>query len=144
MSRHRDFRNINIGGKSCFLGQYYAAYDLWAAELEDDALSDGGEEEMTPEQQGLPEATLLASVQSEYIQAQMNDGLEQVRLVIGDEAASGLSDTSIKDVLWEYYFDVEKTIYWAVGMCDHRILPPFVLNPHRRAREKTACEGTQR
>jgi hypothetical protein len=130
MSRHRDFRNININGKPCFFGQYYAGYDLWVAELEDDALSDGGEEEMTPEQQGLPAATLLASVQSEYIQAQMNDGLEQVRLVIGGEAASGLSDTSIKDALWEYYFDVEKTIYWAVGMCDHRILPPFVLNLH--------------
>jgi hypothetical protein len=45
----------------------------------------------------------------------MNDGLEQVRLNIGGEDVSELSDTSIKDALWEYYFDVEKTIQWALG-----------------------------
>ncbi|KAF9482030.1 hypothetical protein BDN70DRAFT_488629 [Pholiota conissans] len=79
MSRHRDVRNLNI-----------------ADELDDDALSDGGDDELTQEQQD-----------------QMNDGLEQVRRVIGNEDVSGLSDNSIKDALWEYYFDVEKTITWA-------------------------------
>jgi hypothetical protein len=85
-------------------------------ELDDHALSDGGEEEMTIEQQGLPEANLLASVHAEYVQAQMNDGLEQVRLVIGDEVTSELSDNSIKDALWEYYFDIERTVQWALGL----------------------------
>jgi hypothetical protein len=42
-------------------------------ELNDDALSDGGEEEMSIEQQDLPEANMLASVHAEYAQAQMND-----------------------------------------------------------------------
>jgi HBS1 N-terminus len=85
-------------------------------ELDDDALSDGGEEEMTIEQQGLPEANMLASVHAEYAQAQMNDGLEQVRLVIGNEVTSELSDNSIKDALWEYYFDIERTVQWALGL----------------------------
>lgn len=91
--------------------------------LDDDALSDGGEEEMTIEQQGLPEANMLASVHAEYAQAQMNDGLEQVRLVIGDEATSELSDKSIKDALWEFYFDIERTVQWALGLWD--IAPRF-------------------
>lgn len=70
---------------------------------------------MTPEQKGLHETTLLESVQAEFVQAQMNDGLDQVKLVIGGEAQSGLSDNAIRDALWEYYFDVEKTIQWAFG-----------------------------
>ncbi|PPR03834.1 hypothetical protein CVT26_000832 [Gymnopilus dilepis] len=96
MSRHRDIRNLNL-----------------ADELDDEALSDGGEEEMTPEQQGLHENTILQSVRAELVQAQMNDGLDQVRLVVGDEAQSGLSDNAVRDALWEYYFDVERTIQWA-------------------------------
>jgi len=45
----------------------------------------------------------------------MSDGLQQVRRTIGSEDLSGLSDNSIKEMLWEYYFDVEKTIKWAAG-----------------------------
>ena len=71
---------------------------------------------MTIEQQGLPEANMLASVHAEYVQAQMSDGFEQVRLVIGNEATSELSDNSIKDALWKYYFDIEKTVQWALGL----------------------------
>lgn len=71
---------------------------------------------MTMEQQGLPEANMLASVHAEFIQAQMNDGLEQVRLIIGNEDMAGLSDDSIKDTLWEYYFNIEKTVQWALGL----------------------------
>ncbi|KAF9468904.1 hypothetical protein BDZ94DRAFT_551175 [Collybia nuda] len=82
MSRHRDFRNLNIND-----------------ELDDDALSDGGEEDMTDEQH-----------------VQMQDGLEQVRGVLGEEGVSGLSDKAIKDALWEFFFDTEKTIEWALGL----------------------------
>ncbi|KAF8165067.1 hypothetical protein B0H34DRAFT_793499 [Crassisporium funariophilum] len=103
MSRHREVRNLNI-------------HD----ELNDDALSDGGEEDLTHEQQGLHEDTLLASVRAEIVQAQMSDGLEQVRLVIGNEDTSDLSDKSIKDALWEYYFDVEKTVTWALEETERR------------------------
>lgn len=71
---------------------------------------------MTIEQQGSPEVNMLASVHAEYTQAQMSDGLEQVRLVIGDEVTSALSDNSIQDALWKYYFDIEKTVQWALGL----------------------------
>ncbi|KAF8974681.1 hypothetical protein BDZ97DRAFT_1935463, partial [Flammula alnicola] len=103
MSRHRSIRNLNIQD-----------------ELDDDALSDGGEGDMTLEQQGLQSGTLLESVRTEYIQAQMNDGLEQVRLIIGNEDISELSDNSIKDALWEYYFDVEKTVQWSLEERERR------------------------
>ncbi|KIM45904.1 hypothetical protein M413DRAFT_23715 [Hebeloma cylindrosporum] len=105
MSRHRDVRSLNIQD-----------------ELDDDALSDGGEGEITPEQEGLHETQMLESVRAECIQAQMNDGLEQVRLIIGGEDVSELSDNSIKDALWEYYFDVEKTIQWSLEERERRNL----------------------
>ena len=115
MSRHRDFHNLNIHGLTLSLNNLNKLSKP-LDELDDDALSDGGEEEMTIEQQGLPEANILASVQAEYVQAQMNDGLEQVRLTIGNQVMSELSENSIKDALWEYYFDVEKTVQWAFGL----------------------------
>ncbi|KAF8076072.1 hypothetical protein FPV67DRAFT_396363 [Lyophyllum atratum] len=79
MSRHRHFRNLNIND-----------------EMDDDALSDGGEEDMTEEQH-----------------ARLLHGLEHVRAVLGDEGVSGLSDKDIKDALWEFFFDEEKAIQWA-------------------------------
>lgn len=45
----------------------------------------------------------------------MHAGLEAVKTVIGNEETSGLSDGSLRDALWEYYFDVERTIQWAIG-----------------------------
>ncbi|KAJ7179425.1 hypothetical protein C8R46DRAFT_1211987 [Mycena filopes] len=73
------------------------AMDLGAQLDEDDALSDGGEDYITPEQQAL-----------------LNDGLDQVREVIGGADNSGLSDTAIKDVLWDCHFDIEETLQWAL------------------------------
>ncbi|KAF9224315.1 hypothetical protein BS17DRAFT_752266 [Gyrodon lividus] len=61
-------------------------------ELDDDALSEEGED-MTDEQH-----------------AQMESGFEHLRAVLGDEAISGLDDAIIKDTLWQFYFDVEKSI----------------------------------
>jgi hypothetical protein len=45
----------------------------------------------------------------------MISGLEQVRAIIGEEDVSGLSDRTLKDSLWDCYFDVQKTVQWAVG-----------------------------
>lgn len=45
----------------------------------------------------------------------MEESLAHVRSVVGDSITSGLSDNTIRDVLWEYYFDVEKTVQWALG-----------------------------
>ncbi|RDB20476.1 HBS1-like protein [Hypsizygus marmoreus] len=97
MSRHRDFRNLNIRD-----------------ELDDDALSDGGEEEMTEEQR-----------------AQMLDGLEHVRAVLGGEEVSGLSDKDIKDALWEYFFDQEQTIQWALEEQQRRQLARERKEPYQ-------------
>ncbi|KAF9057448.1 hypothetical protein BJ165DRAFT_33338 [Panaeolus papilionaceus] len=73
------------------------------AELDDDAFSEPEEDQLTEEQQ-----------------AQMNDGLEQIRQVIGSADFSGVSDQSIKDALWEYYFDVDQTIQWAMDEQERR------------------------
>ncbi|KAG6897212.1 hypothetical protein C0992_003410 [Termitomyces sp. T32_za158] len=52
--------------------------------------------------------------------AQLLHGLEEVRRVIGDEYVSGLSDNELKDTLWEYFFDTEKTIHWALEEQERR------------------------
>ncbi|TFK29226.1 hypothetical protein FA15DRAFT_700173 [Coprinopsis marcescibilis] len=80
MSRHRDVRNLNIN-----------------AELDDDALSDGGEEEIDPQYQG-----------------QLEDSFEQVRVAVSDQVIAELTEKAIKRVLWDSYFDVESTIQWCL------------------------------
>lgn len=52
----------------------------------------------------------------------MDAGLESVRAIIGNLETSGLSDATLKDVLWEYYFDIGRTIQWAIGNLFHQ--PP--------------------
>jgi len=47
--------------------------------------------------------------------AQMIDGLEQVRNILGDQEQSGCSDQAIKDALWEFFFDVDKSVVWLLG-----------------------------
>jgi len=47
--------------------------------------------------------------------AQMIDGLEQVRNILGDQEHSGFSDQAIKDALWEFFFDVDKSVVWLLG-----------------------------
>ncbi|KAH9894386.1 hypothetical protein C8Q73DRAFT_745894 [Cubamyces lactineus] len=76
MSRHRFVRNIDIH-----------------EELEDDAISDEGEDDLSPE---------------DY--ERMMDGLEQIRATLGDERQSALTDEDIKASLYEYYFNVEQAI----------------------------------
>ncbi|KAJ7507449.1 hypothetical protein B0H11DRAFT_123883 [Mycena galericulata] len=81
VARHKLFKNMNLD-----------------AQLDDeDVLSDGGEEYVSPEHQ-----------------ARLNDGLDRVREVIGGADHSGLSDADIKDVLWDCHFDIEETIQWAL------------------------------
>ncbi|KAH9850047.1 hypothetical protein C2E23DRAFT_905383 [Lenzites betulinus] len=76
MSRHRFVRNMNIN-----------------EELDDDYISDGGDDDLNPE---------------DY--ERMMDGLEHIRATLGDEHRSALTDQDIKDSLYEYYFDVEQAI----------------------------------
>ncbi|KAI0722178.1 hypothetical protein C8T65DRAFT_134547 [Cerioporus squamosus] len=82
MSRHRFVRNIDIN-----------------EELEEDAISDGGEYEDLD--------------QEDY--DQMINGLEQIRRMLGDEDHSRLTDADIKDALYHYYLDVDKATNWLLG-----------------------------
>ena len=52
MSRHRDFRNLNIRGEGHLLQTRNKLLISFLDELDDDALSDGGEEEITDEEYG--------------------------------------------------------------------------------------------
>ena len=88
---------------------------LGSGPLEDeDVLSDGGEEYVSPEHQGAPFLALLLSRLTAA--ARLNDGLDQVREIVGGPDVSGLSDEQIKDVLWDYEFDIEETTQWAIGV----------------------------
>ncbi|KAK7061453.1 HBS1-like protein [Favolaschia claudopus] len=80
VARHRLLKNMNV-----------------KEQMDDDALSDGGDDYISDEHQAL-----------------LNDGLEQVREVIGGIDQCGLSDNAIKDVLWDCEFDIEETIQWAL------------------------------
>lgn len=48
---------------------------------------------------------------------QMMNGLEHIRKMLGDEDHSRLTDADIKDALYHYYFDVEQTTNWLLGLC---------------------------
>ncbi|ETW84469.1 hypothetical protein HETIRDRAFT_170967 [Heterobasidion irregulare TC 32-1] len=89
MSRHRFVRNLDLDD-----------------ERDDGALSDGGGEDIPPEEQ-----------------AQMESGLEHIRAVLGSEAESGLSDSVIRETLWDSYFDVEKSVEWLMGISRHFTIP---------------------
>lgn len=67
--------------------------------------------------------------------ALMEDGLIQVREVVGSEEQSGLADNKIKDALWEFYFDIDKTIRWCMG---EPHLLPFHTPSHPPQRSRTA------
>ncbi|GJE84936.1 hypothetical protein PsYK624_010120 [Phanerochaete sordida] len=76
MSRHRDVRNMNIED-----------------ELDDDAISDGGEADLPPE---------------EY--EQLMNGLDEIRATLGSAEASGFTDDFIKETLYHYYYDVDQAV----------------------------------
>ena len=48
--------------------------------------------------------------------ARLDDTVEQVREVIGSESASGISDAFLKDVAWNNYFDVGRSVEEVMGM----------------------------
>lgn len=46
----------------------------------------------------------------------MTQGLEQIRATVGSEAESGMTDKDIKDALYHYYFDIQQSLNWLLGM----------------------------
>ncbi|CDZ96597.1 ef tu gtp-binding domain protein [Phaffia rhodozyma] len=71
--------------------------DIPTEEMKEDSGSDYGNEwdDMTVDQR-----------------VQMDSALAHVRSTLGPQETSGFSDKEIKDSLWYYYFDAEKTISW--------------------------------
>ena len=45
----------------------------------------------------------------------LEEGLEQIRNMIGSEAQSGITDDEIKDTLWNAYYDVEASLNSILG-----------------------------
>ncbi|KAI0722989.1 hypothetical protein C8Q76DRAFT_793974 [Earliella scabrosa] len=86
MSRHRFVRNIDIN-----------------EELEEDAISDGGYEDLS---------------QQDY--EHMMNGLEHIRRMLGDEQHSNLSDADIKDALYQCYWDIEQATDYLLGEQERR------------------------
>jgi len=85
-------------------------------ELDDDALSDGGEEEMTAEQQRMFDSAespiLYVPLTNKLVQ--MNDAFERIRDTLGEEGLSEIPDNEIKDAIWYYHFDIEQSLDWCL------------------------------
>lgn len=96
------------------LGSY--SYPL-ADDLDDGALSDGGEDDLTPAQEG--SVSLRHQWNRTYplftYTVQMAEGLSRVRHVLGSSTESGISDKEIRDALWQEYFNVETALQYLVG-----------------------------
>jgi hypothetical protein len=115
VARHKLVKNINLDG--ALDSALVSIYSPRTAHLDDDALSDGGEDYISDEHQGRI-ITLLHGLATSAYSALLNDGLDQVREFIGSAEHSGLSNEAIKDVLWECNFDIEETLKWALGASD--------------------------
>lgn len=62
-------------------------------------------------------------------------------MILGDEDVSGLSDQTLKDSLWENFFDLKKTIQWAVG---RSMLSNVVRNELKRLPQQNRKGGMWR
>lgn len=50
---------------------------------------------------------------------QLMEGLERVRVAMGSPEQSGFSDKEIKDALYYYQYDADKTVDYLIGMLCH-------------------------
>ncbi len=49
------------------------------------------------------------------------NGLEHIRAMLGDEQQSNLTNTDIKDALYNFYYDVEQATAHLLGTYVHRL-----------------------
>jgi hypothetical protein len=117
MSRHRLYRNLDINSALSPLGCHLSVvFTQVLDELDDHALSDGGEDDaMTPEQQGTI-TSKPSIIHLTTCTVQMADGLERIHSILGTEDTSGLSDETIQRALWDAWFDVEGAVRWLMGV----------------------------
>lgn len=53
---------------------------------------------------------------------QLMRGLDHIRAILGPEEASEVSDRDIKDTLYHYYFNIEQSLNWLIGMLLYLLL----------------------
>ena len=140
MSRHRLIKKMNIAGMqsaynpgcSITLLQIYIL-----DELDDDALSDGGDEDLTPEQEGASQCLIVRELQWWHLYiAQLTDGVERIRAIVGSREESELDDTEIKNALWNEYFNVEVALQGLLGS-SHPVFISLSYSFRRETRTKT-------
>lgn len=83
--------------------------------MEDDVVSDGGYDDLSPEDHGKCKGFLHMLQILSYRTERMMNGLEHIRNMIGDAEASKLSDEDIAEALYHYFFDVEQATAWLLG-----------------------------
>lgn len=66
----------------------------------------------------------------------MNSVREHIRAVIGPPRASGITDKEIDDASWEYYFDLDQTMDYVIGLY---IATQHTQSDPRRNEEQTRC-----
>jgi hypothetical protein len=81
-------------------------------ELDDQALSDGGEDTLSPEDQGKSRMIPHSQIANDAWAAKMEEGLEKIKEILGTEEETGLSDQTINQTLWDAWFDVDKALGW--------------------------------
>ena len=108
-------------------------------ELQDDALSDGGEDDLSPEDHGIYARFIQPDCLAYSVTERLNNGWEQIRAMMGDEEQSGITDSEIKDTLYHYYFDVQQSLNWLYGKS---VDPPsLTLYTYMFLRRRTTTEA---
>ncbi|KAH9927122.1 HBS1 N-terminus-domain-containing protein [Epithele typhae] len=73
-------------------------------EMDDGAMDDGGYEDLSNEDYD-----------------KLMSGLEHIRAILGDEKHSPITDAEIKDALYHYYFDVEKSAAYLIEEQERKV-----------------------
>jgi elongation factor 1 alpha-like protein len=45
----------------------------------------------------------------------MDEGVEHIREILGPESQNIIPNSMIEDALWEYYFDIQKSLDYLLG-----------------------------
>lgn len=47
---------------------------------------------------------------------QFDMAFAEARSIVGPSETSGISDMQLKNAIWDFYFDVEKSVDWLLGI----------------------------
>ena len=76
---------------------------------------DDGPNELTEEDYGMC-SDLDNNIGADLVIEQLENGLDAVRATLGPAEQSGFTDEYIKDTLYHYYYDVDQTINYLLGV----------------------------